>query len=279
MNFVVSLICIVLVITRKDGKLNIDVYRKPTHTDRYLDYNSHHQQKHKASTARTLIHRALTLPSTEEGRTNELEHVKNALRANNYPLRTINKIVAETKSTHSANLSPEELVGTFFKMVDPPTHQSYAILPYIKGITEQLTRTLRQHDIMVASKPLQTLQQQFPSPKYRVNLYKQTDVVYKIPCGDCNWSYIGETGRAFETRKKEHMRNVKTYANNSNIASHSWKNGHRIDFDKCEIIDKGDFRLRKTLESWHTETTKDADNNSKPLPKQYIKLTKKRCLR
>ena len=48
---------------------------------------------------------------------------------------------------------------------------------------------------------------------------------------------IGETGRAFKTGKKEHMRNVKTHAISSNIASHSWKNDHRIDFEKWEIID------------------------------------------
>ena len=173
------------VITRKNGKLNIDV-RKPTHTDKYLDYNSHHQHKHETSTAKTLIHRALTLPSTEEGRNNELDYVKNALRANNYPLRTINNIIAKTKSTHSYYPSPEELVRSFFKMFEPPTPQSYINLPYIKGITEQLTRTLRQHEIKVTTKPLQTLEQQFPLPKYRVEPSKQTNVVYKIPCGDCN---------------------------------------------------------------------------------------------
>ena len=55
---------------------------------------------------------------------------------------------------------------------------------------------------------------------------------------------------------------IQTYANSSNLASHSWKNGHKIDFEGGEIIDKGNYRVRKTLESWHTETTKDADNNS-----------------
>ena len=209
------------IITRKDKKLTIDVHRKPTHTDRYLDYHSHHHHKHKTSTAKALIHRALTLPNTEEGRTNELEHVKIALRANNYPPHTVNHITEKTKTSHCIVPSPEELVGTFFKMVDPPTHLSFVTLPYIKGITEQLTRTLKQHDITVASKSLKTLQQHFPSPKHMVELEKQTNVIYKIPCGDCNWSYIGETGRAFDTRKKEHMRNVKTYANSSNIASHS----------------------------------------------------------
>ena len=156
------------VIRRKNGKLNIDVYRKPTHTDKYLDCNSHHQHKHKTSTAKTSIHRALTLPSTEEGRNNEHEYFKNALRANNYPLRTMNYIIAETKSTHPHVPSPEELVRSFFKMAEPPTPQSYINLPYIKGITEQLTRTLRQHDITVTTKPLRTLEQQFPSPKYSI---------------------------------------------------------------------------------------------------------------
>ena len=31
----------------------------------------------------------------------------------------------------------------------------------------------------------------------------------------------------------------------------------------------GNYRVRKTLESWHTAKTVDAENNSKPLPRQY----------
>jgi len=30
------------------------------------------------------------------------------------------------------------------------------------------------------------------------------DCVYKIPCGNCEKTYIGETGRKFGTRLKEH---------------------------------------------------------------------------
>ena len=32
--------------------------------------------------------------------------------------------------------------------------------------------------------------------------------------------------------------------------------------------------VRKTLESWHTAMTRDAENNSKPLPRQYLILLK-----
>ena len=62
---------------------------------------------------------------------------------------------------------PEELVGMFFKMVEPREKTSYAVLPYIKGLTENITRTLRTHDIRVTNKPLKTLQQLFPPPKFR----------------------------------------------------------------------------------------------------------------
>ena len=136
------------------------VYRKPTHTDRYLDYNSHHQQKRKASTARTLILRALTLRSTEEGRTNKLVHVKNALRTNNYPLRTINKIVAETKSTHPANLSPEELVGSFFKMVDPPTLQRYTGTANQDPTTTRLNGSVKTTTNFATTIPIAEIQSQ-----------------------------------------------------------------------------------------------------------------------
>ena len=71
-------------ITRKNGSVTIGVYRKSTHTDRYLDFNSHHELKHKISTASTLLNRALNLPSTAEGVRKELTHVSNALKSNGY---------------------------------------------------------------------------------------------------------------------------------------------------------------------------------------------------
>ncbi|KAL9982212.1 hypothetical protein ACROYT_G011025 [Oculina patagonica] len=243
--------------------------RKLTHTDRYLDYNSHHDNKHKASTAATLLHRALNLPNSSEGKQRELNRVHSALESNGYPSKFI-KNIQSNKTRPSTVLSPEELVGTFFKMVEAPeSHKSFASLPYIKGVTEPLTRVLKKHDITVVNKPLTTLQQQFPAPKFRPSLESQTNVVYKIPCSECSWCYIGETGRAFNTRKKEHLRNVKTAAKGSRIANHVWSNNHAIDFDNASVIDKGGFRTRKTLEAWHSKLTPNADNNSCPLPGQY----------
>ena len=96
---------------------------------------------------------------------------------------------------------PKNLYVCFLKM--------YVVLPYINGSTEPLKRLLKRYGIRTTTKPLRTLEQGFPSPKDRPLPEKQTNVVYNINCADCSWSYIGETGRALETRKKEHKRNVK----------------------------------------------------------------------
>ncbi|XP_068739519.1 uncharacterized protein [Montipora capricornis] len=98
-------------VSRKDNTITIDVYRKATHTDRYLDFSSHHDKRHKISTAETLLHRAIKLPSTPQGKNTEINHVFDALRANNYPSFVISNILKQkfSKPTTHAIPSPEEL--------------------------------------------------------------------------------------------------------------------------------------------------------------------------
>jgi len=128
---------------------------------------------------------------------------------------------------------------------------------------------LGRHDILVTNKPVKTLQQELPAPKFCPEKEDQCNVVYKIPYSTCSWSYIGETGWSFNTRKKEHTRNVKVHTKGSNVANHAWSKNHQIDFDNALIVDKAYYRQLKTLESWRTAKTVYADNNSCPLPNQY----------
>ena len=72
--------------------------------------------------------------------------------------------------------SPEELVKTFFESVEHTRqHNGYAVLPYIKDLTEPLKRTLEKHDMKVFSKPITTLQHQFPSLKHRPNMEEKNE--------------------------------------------------------------------------------------------------------
>jgi hypothetical protein len=62
-----------------EGKLESDVYRKPTHIDKYSSYDSHHPVSHKRSVAKTLLQRAEYLPSNSDSQANEHEYVLNVL--------------------------------------------------------------------------------------------------------------------------------------------------------------------------------------------------------
>ena len=64
-----------------------------------------------------------------------------------------------------------------------------------------------------------------------------------------------------------------------NIAKHAWDYDHKIDFENGKVIVSGNYRTRKTLESWHTGTIINSDHISKPLPKQCATLVRKICNR
>ena len=71
---------------------------------------------------------------------------------------------------------------------------------------------------------------------------------------------------------KKTRKNVKTAAKGSRIANHPWSYNHDIDFENAFIIDKGNFRVRKFLDSWHTMKISNADNNSCLLPREEKSL-------
>ena len=72
-----------------DGSIQTSVYRKKMHTDRYLDFSSHHPLSHKKSVAATLLRRARDLSSNAINRSKEETRVVSALRSNGYPKRFI----------------------------------------------------------------------------------------------------------------------------------------------------------------------------------------------
>jgi len=54
-----------------NGGLKLQIYRKPTHTDQYLNFSSHHPIEHKLSVVRTLLERSQCLITETEDRKQE----------------------------------------------------------------------------------------------------------------------------------------------------------------------------------------------------------------
>ena len=75
-------------------------------------------------------------------------------------------------------------------------------------VTEILNRIITKQNNRVYTKPFQTIKQILPNLKDSIKPKQQPGVIYEIPCLHCVGIYIGETGRAFCTRCKEHMRDM-----------------------------------------------------------------------
>ena len=64
----------------KDGSLTTSVYRKKTHTDKYLSFESHHPIAHKLSVVNTLFSRAEGICTTEKDLENEKKTFEKGIR-------------------------------------------------------------------------------------------------------------------------------------------------------------------------------------------------------
>ncbi|CAN8019579.1 unnamed protein product, partial [Ixodes persulcatus] len=128
---------------RKSGRLNFHVYRKPTHTGRYLDFSSNHPRTHKSSAASALFRRAITVCTSEETLRKEIETIKQDLRKNGYPARFIKSTIKKLRRTPSTQ--------------DAAPPSTRVCVPYIKGTSEVLARVLRQYGIAVSHKPVSTI--------------------------------------------------------------------------------------------------------------------------
>ena len=76
----------------ENGSLSITVYRKPTHTDQYLQWDSHHNLFAKFSVINTLSHRAKTVCSNPELLKQEKEHPRKVLTQCKYPKWVLDKV-------------------------------------------------------------------------------------------------------------------------------------------------------------------------------------------
>ena len=82
--------------------------------------------------------------------------------------------------------------------------KTFATLPYVKGVPEQVRNVLNKAKIKTAFKPIKTLAHYFRKPKDRPKETKTKGIVYKVKCRSCDFTYIGETKRSWNSCGGEH---------------------------------------------------------------------------
>ena len=162
-----------------DGSMKITIYWKPTHQDQYLNFKLHHTLTHKHSVVRTLTYRAQQYVTTAEDKKSELSNVHNALRANGYPEWALAPPPSSAKRPPSTNNKPgRPMLG----------------LPYVAGLSEQLGRIYKSHNIHMYHKLVNTLHSMVVHPKDKTPKEHRCGTIYNITCDiDSSHTYIENT--------------------------------------------------------------------------------------
>ena len=228
----------ILLTPGEDGKITTSVFRKPIHTDLYMQWDSNHAISSKYSVIGTLHYRANTICSSPELLQQEEQHLKKVLTRCKYPDWAINRVKIKMRTPAQRNQQKKTK-----SCMTGNQKQNYIVVPYYKGLSESLKRTGQKYGVQLYFKGGNTIKSLLMAPKDKDPLMKKSGVIYRYKCDrvECDEEYIGESSKTFGERFKEHQKAP------SPIFDHYNTTGHNISIENFEIVGREDQNLMRTI--------------------------------
>ena len=215
-----------LVIFRSGHSFKFSVYRKPTHKDQYMHYFSNQSQKVKRSAVFSLMLRAFRI-CDEEYLEQEIQKIFNAFINLGYPRNFLQRVLADVRRK---TLSPP--IGSSFEHSTNPV----LVVPrtaFSERFAKPLSKAIGCRVVNFASN---TLRSKLISTKPPSNSgSSEGEGVYVVPCS-CGFCYVGQTGRSFDVRLREHKDCVRLGRTKNAICRHVHDNDHSIKWGESKIV-------------------------------------------
>ena len=159
-----------------DGSVSISVYRKPTHTDQYLQWDSHHHLSAKFSVIQTLSLRASTVCSNPELLQKEKEHLRKALTKCKYPKWALDKVEKRlNRSSRQVNDGDNNNAQSANHEVQ---NKGNIVIPYTQGLCESIKKICGRYGIQTHFKGGRTIKNLLVSPKDKDPMVNQSGAIY-----------------------------------------------------------------------------------------------------
>ena len=225
-----------MITPKEDCRLSTTVYRKPTQTDLYVQWVSHHSISTKYSVVGTLHHRAKSICSSPQLLQQEENHLSRVLTRCKYPTWATNrvkiKMITPAQKKSTKNIANKQ----------QNCQRPYIVVPYYQGLSESLKRTFNKYGVQVHFKGGVTIKNLLVASKDQDPMLK-SGVIYRCKCDrvDCDEEYIGESSRTYGERFKEHQKAPSPIYDHYNIT------GHKISIDNFSIVETEDQNLMRTI--------------------------------
>jgi hypothetical protein len=245
-----------ITINKETDKFTFNIYRKPTATDTIIHRASCHPPEHKQAAIQYMINRMNTYDLPDSNKTQEHNIIRQILHNNGY----------------------EPSVNTHYRKKKKPLPKQeknkWAKFTYIGKETKYITKLFRDSPIQISYTTNNTIGKILSTKQNHTHTQDQfrSSGIYRLTCPDCGMKYIGQTGRPFHIRFREHFRDFKYNNRKSKFATHLLDNNHSIGpiNDIMEILyttTKG--RSMDTIEKFHIY--KETCNNNQINDKNTVR--------
>ena len=226
-------------INRTPTHLNAAIFRKPTFTDTIIPFTSNHPMQHKYAAIRHLYHRLNSYDLKQQEYQRELDIIHNILHNNSFPIKP-----HRTQTPNRVKQTPNR------------TARKWACFTYVGKETSYVTNIFRRTDLKITFRTTNTLANLLTHRIHTQDKYSQSGV-YKLTCPDCHKTYVGQTGRQFSTRYREHRTAWYNNSNTSNFAKHLTEATHSFG-PMNEIMEIVQYHRKSshlnTIEKFHIHT-------------------------
>jgi hypothetical protein len=188
-----------------------------------------------------LYNRVNTYGLTNENKHKEEEIIAHILKNNQYPPH-----IKYNKQTPPNNNTAQ--------------NRKWITFTYFGPCMRMISKIFRNTNMKVAFRTNNTLRQHLKIKEKMTDKYNQSGV-YQMACQDCELKYIGQTGRTFRTRYKEHIRDIKINRQKSRFAQHILNTTHNygtMEQTMTILHPKKKGKMLNALENYHIyELTKE----------------------
>ncbi|XP_055527126.1 uncharacterized protein LOC129719751 [Wyeomyia smithii] len=267
-----------LLIRTDDQQIKTEWYMKPIASGRFLNYNSQHPLHQKINVATNFINRVQRLSTNlEDAEINAI--IDKQLNLNSYP-KGLRRRLINRKQQH--NNIAEPLPNNSQNL-----ENTYRSITYIPNLSHKIDKQLKNEypNIRLATHNINTVGKLFTKVKDPVTNDFQSNVIYSIPCINCEACYIGMTTNKLKTRISGHKTHynaldkllaektatttdtdytdtqIATLKEKTALMNHSITLNHRFDLNHTKILDK--YKNQQSLpylEVCHIMTTENSIN-------------------
>jgi hypothetical protein len=167
-----------------------------------------------------LINRIITYPVTKKNVYIEEQNIKHLLKTTGYHYLNAKELIRHKQLHFNDHNNKDKNKNN--------NHKKWAVFACTVMDTRFITKLFKEFNLNISFRTNNTIENVLTKQRLLRNQYDESGV-YELKCHDCPGSYIGQTGRSFRIRYKEHIQDIRSNKSKTAFSQHILNTGHAYD--------------------------------------------------